>query len=182
MTLLALGINHKTAPVALREKVTFSPDSMEAALTNLLEQPSVSGGVVLSTCNRTEIYLSVDEQNNQRDQLIDWLCRYHNINPQELMSSLYWHQDNEAVSHLMRVASGLDSLVLGEPQILGQVKKPLLSHRHTVHFPVNWNACSRNLSLSPNGCALKPISVPMRYRWRLPPVPWRDRFSNPYPD
>ena len=109
MTLLALGINHKTAPVALREKVTFSPDSMEAALTNLLEQPSVSGGVVLSTCNRTEIYLSVDEQNNQRDQLIDWLCRYHNINPQELMSSLYWHQDNEAVSHLMRVASGLDS-------------------------------------------------------------------------
>ena len=123
MTLLALGINHKTAPVALREKVTFSPDSMEAALTNLLEQPSVSGGVVLSTCNRTEIYLSVDEQNNQRDQLIDWLCRYHNINPQELMSSLYWHQDNEAVSHLMRVASGLDSLVLGEPQILGQVKK-----------------------------------------------------------
>ena len=98
MTLLALGINHKTAPVALREKVTFSPDSMEAALTNLLEQPSVSGGVVLSTCNRTEIYLSVDEQNNQRDQLIDWLCRYHNINPQELMSSLYWHQDNEAVT------------------------------------------------------------------------------------
>ena len=120
MTLLALGINHKTAPVALREKVTFSPDSMEAALSNLLEQPSVSGGVVLSTCNRTEIYLSVDEQNNQRDQLIDWLCRYHNINPQELMSSLYWHQDNEAVSHLMRVASGLDSLVLGEPQKIGR--------------------------------------------------------------
>lgn len=182
MTLLALGINHKTAPVALREKVTFSPDSMEAALTNLLEQPSVSGGVVLSTCNRTEIYLSVDEQNNQRDQLIDWLCRYHNINPQELMSSLYWHQDNEAVSHLMRVASGLDSLVLGEPQILGQVKKAFAQSQTYRSLSRELERLFRNLSLSPNGCVLKPISVPMRYRWRLPPVPWRVRFSNPYPD
>ncbi|ARA76401.1 glutamyl-tRNA reductase [Pectobacterium brasiliense] len=123
MTLLALGINHKTAPVSLRERVVFSPDELGVALDSLLQQPLVQGGVVLSTCNRTELYLSVDEQENQREQLIRWLCEYHQLRPEEVNSSLYWHQDNAAVSHLMRVASGLDSLVLGEPQILGQVKK-----------------------------------------------------------
>ncbi|MCL6377266.1 glutamyl-tRNA reductase [Pectobacterium brasiliense] len=123
MTLLALGINHKTAPVSLRERVVFSPDKLGVALDSLLQQPLVQGGVVLSTCNRTELYLSVDEQENQREQLIRWLCEYHQLHPEEVNGSLYWHQDNAAVSHLMRVASGLDSLVLGEPQILGQVKK-----------------------------------------------------------
>lgn len=123
MTLLALGINHKTAPVSLRERVVFSPDKLGVALDSLLQQPLVQGGVVLSTCNRTELYLSVDEQENQREQLIHWLCEYHQLRPEDVNGSLYWHQDNAAVSHLMRVASGLDSLVLGEPQILGQVKK-----------------------------------------------------------
>ncbi|MBN3062835.1 glutamyl-tRNA reductase [Pectobacterium quasiaquaticum] len=123
MTLLALGINHKTAPVSLRERVVFSPDKLGVALDSLLQQPLVQGGVVLSTCNRTELYLSVDEQENQREQLIRWLCEYHQLRPEDVNGSLYWHQDNAAVSHLMRVASGLDSLVLGEPQILGQVKK-----------------------------------------------------------
>ncbi|MDY4313692.1 glutamyl-tRNA reductase [Pectobacterium actinidiae] len=123
MTLLALGINHKTAPVSLRERVVFSPDKLGVALDSLLQQPLVQGGVVLSTCNRTELYLSVDEQENQREQLIRWLCEYHQLRPEDVNDSLYWHQDNAAVSHLMRVASGLDSLVLGEPQILGQVKK-----------------------------------------------------------
>ncbi|MCL2900316.1 glutamyl-tRNA reductase [Brenneria tiliae] len=123
MTLLALGINHKTAPVSLRERVVFSPDTLGQALNSLLQQPLVQGGVLLSTCNRTELYLSVEEQENQREQLIDWLCKYHRLNRDDFSDSLYWHQDNAAVSHLMRVASGLDSLVLGEPQILGQVKK-----------------------------------------------------------
>lgn len=123
MTLLALGINHKTAPVALRERVTFSPDTLDKALESLLAQPMVQGGVVLSTCNRTELYLSVEEQDNLQEALIRWLCDFHGLNEEDLRKSLYWHQDNDAVSHLMRVASGLDSLVLGEPQILGQVKK-----------------------------------------------------------
>ena len=123
MTLLALGINHKTAPVSLRERVTFSPDTLDQALDSLLAQPMVQGGVVLSTCNRTELYLSVEEQDNLQEALIRWLCDYHHLNEEDLRKSLYWHQDNDAVSHLMRVASGLDSLVLGEPQILGQVKK-----------------------------------------------------------
>ncbi|PHM73461.1 glutamyl-tRNA reductase [Xenorhabdus kozodoii] len=123
MTLLALGINHKTAPISLRERVAFSPDTIGLALDDLLRQPLVRGGVVLSTCNRTELYLSVEQQDNFEEQLIHWLCRYHQLNPDDLTGSLYWYLGNEAVSHLMRVASGLDSLVLGEPQILGQVKK-----------------------------------------------------------
>jgi len=134
MTLLALGINHKTAPVALRERVTFSPDTLDEALDSLLAQPLVQGGVVLSTCNRTELYLSVEQQENLQEQLVKWLCDYHQLSADEVRKSLYWHHDNEAVSHLMRVASGLDSLVLGEPQILGQVKKAYAdSHRgHTI--------------------------------------------------
>ncbi len=125
MTLLALGINHKTAPVSLRERVSFSPDKLDQALHSLLAQPMVQGGVVLLTCNRTELYLSVEEQDNLQEALIRWLCDYHNLNEEDLRKSLYWHQDNDAVSHLMRVASGLDSRALGEPQILGQVKKRL---------------------------------------------------------
>ncbi|MBU9856026.1 glutamyl-tRNA reductase [Rahnella bonaserana] len=123
MTLLALGINHKTAPVSLRERVTFSPETLDQALSSLLQQPLVQSGVVLSTCNRTELYLSVEQQENLQEQLVKWLCDYHHLSEDEVRKSLYWHHDNEAVSHLMRVASGLDSLVLGEPQILGQVKK-----------------------------------------------------------
>jgi glutamyl-tRNA reductase len=123
MTLLALGINHKTAPVSLRERVTFSPESIDKALNSLLQQPLVQGGVVLSTCNRTELYLSVEQQDHLHEQLVAWLCDYHHLRPEDVRKSLYWHHGDEAVSHLMRVASGLDSLVLGEPQILGQVKK-----------------------------------------------------------
>jgi len=123
MTLLALGINHKTAPVALRERVSFTPDTRDQSLNSLLSQPMVQSGVVLSTCNRTELYLSVEQQTDLQEQLVRWLCEYHDLREEDVRNSLYWHQDNAAVSHLMRVASGLDSLVLGEPQILGQVKK-----------------------------------------------------------
>lgn len=129
MSLLALGINHKTASVALRERVVFAPDATDQALHSLVQQPAVDGGVVLSTCNRTELYLSVEEQEKAPAQLIDWLCRYQRIDPAEVRPSLYWHRDEAAVSHLMRVASGLDSLILGEPQILGQVKKAFAQSR-----------------------------------------------------
>ncbi len=115
MTLLALGINHKTAPVALRERIAFSPETLDQALESLLAQPMVQGGVVLSTCNRTELYLSVEERENLQEALVRWLCDYHHLREDEVRQSLYWHEDNDAVSHLMRVASGLDSLVLGEP-------------------------------------------------------------------
>jgi glutamyl-tRNA reductase len=126
MSLLALGINHKTASVSLREKVTFSPERINDALQSLFELPSVCGCVVLSTCNRTELYLSVNACDELKSHILDWLCEFHQLSLKEIKSSLYWYEDGEAVAHLMRVSSGLDSLVLGEPQILGQVKKSFL--------------------------------------------------------
>ncbi|XOD69848.1 MAG: glutamyl-tRNA reductase [Sodalis sp. (in: enterobacteria)] len=137
MTLLILGINHKTAPIALRERVTFSPDTLEQALGSLLAQPLVLGGVVLSTCNRTELYLSVKLKENLQESLFYWLCDYHQIEPDKVRNSLYLYFNDKAVSHLMRVTSGLDSLVLGEPQILGQVKRAFAESRRWESLSVD---------------------------------------------
>ncbi|WP_199609333.1 glutamyl-tRNA reductase [Flocculibacter collagenilyticus] len=121
MTILALGINHKTAPVALREKVAFAPELMTEALSNLAKQTAINEAVIVSTCNRTELYCNSSEKNYE--PLIEWLANFHHVDKQELASHTYCYQDTDAISHLMRVACGLDSLVLGEPQILGQIKQ-----------------------------------------------------------
>ncbi|MGL4456128.1 MAG: glutamyl-tRNA reductase, partial [Plesiomonas sp.] len=127
MSLLALGINHKTAPVSLREKVAFSPEKMEPAHQSLAAHPAVRSVVILSTCNRTELYLSLNNKiENSAEaaaQLTAWLCEFHQISAEQVKECLYFHYEQHAVTHLMRVACGLDSLVLGEPQILGQVKQ-----------------------------------------------------------
>lgn len=126
MSLAILGVNHKTAPVALREKIAFSPDVIEPALYSLYQHPLVTGCVILSTCNRTEIYFSFQQSSDfshLKNAIQNWLCRFHHIDLSDYESSLYWHTGEEAVEHLMRVASGIDSLVIGEPQILGQVKQ-----------------------------------------------------------
>ncbi|KJG35461.1 glutamyl-tRNA reductase [Photobacterium angustum] len=121
MTLLALGINHKTASVDLREKVAFSSEKLSLALQQLKNHPEVLSGVIVSTCNRTEVYCEISQSGP--GVIIDWLTKFHQITAEELMPSLYFHEEQAAARHLMRVACGLDSLVLGEPQILGQVKQ-----------------------------------------------------------
>ena len=121
MFLFALGINHQTAPVSLREKVAFSPEFLLDAYQQLLTQSSVLEAVIVSTCNRTEIYCNLDQDDCQ--QVINWLCFFHRVDKSKLTESLYCYQDKQAVQHLFRVACGLDSLVLGEPQILGQIKQ-----------------------------------------------------------
>jgi glutamyl-tRNA reductase len=118
MTLLALGINHQTAPVSLRERVAFADDSLASALGSLKALSTVHEVALLSTCNRTELYAVADDEGRA---LGDWLAR-HDDDADDLHGYLYWHYDANAVRHLFRVATGLDSLVLGEPQILGQVK------------------------------------------------------------
>jgi len=120
MTLLALGINHKTADVAVREQVAFTPEQLEAALTQLKALPVVEEAAVLSTCNRTELYCVIQSQGEQ--PLLEWLGRFHDLPVESLMRCAYHYLDDAAARHLMRVASGLDSMVLGEPQILGQIK------------------------------------------------------------
>ena len=120
--LVALGINHQTAPVALRERVAFSDDALPATLYALRALPGVKEVALLSTCNRTEIYALTSGDD---DVLIDWLAAHpqDGRTPLALHDYLYRHSDHQAVRHLFRVATGLDSLVLGEPQILGQVKQ-----------------------------------------------------------
>lgn len=118
MSLFVLGINHQTAPVSLRERVAFSAEAVPAALDALRALPQVSEVALLSTCNRTELYAVADDDGRA---LADWLAT-HPDDMGDLHAYLYRHRDAEAVRHLFRVATGLDSLVLGEPQILGQVK------------------------------------------------------------
>ncbi|WP_087464344.1 glutamyl-tRNA reductase [Oleiphilus messinensis] len=120
MALLALGINHKTAPVDIRERVTFAPDHIGGALSAIREQAQINEVAILSTCNRTELYCSLDHQDT--GALLSWLGRYHNIQVSQLEACTYSYWGEDAARHMMRVASGLDSLVLGEPQILGQMK------------------------------------------------------------
>ena len=120
MTLLALGINHRTATVAVREQVAFTPTQLESALAELRSLPHISEAAVLSTCNRTELYCVTDAAGEQT--VLDWLGRFHNLRVEELARCAYHYHDNDAARHLMRVAVGLDSMVLGEPQILGQIK------------------------------------------------------------
>ncbi|MGJ4730933.1 glutamyl-tRNA reductase [Luteimonas sp. SDU101] len=125
MTLYALGINHQTAPVALRERVAFSDSTVPAALGELRALPGVREVALLSTCNRTELYAAAEDD----AVLADWLAAQPGAGEagqdpaQGLHAYLYRHAGDAAARHLFRVACGLDSMVLGEPQILGQVKQ-----------------------------------------------------------
>ena len=125
MKILSLGLNHKTAPVEIRERVTFGPDILAGALRSLTQTPEVAEAVILSTCNRTEVYCVL--QSDGEAPVRAWLSRFHGLSEDRLAPYLYAHIGPDAVSHLMRVASGLDSMVLGEPQILGQVKAAFTS-------------------------------------------------------
>lgn len=125
MSLYVLGINHQTAPVALREKVAFASESLAPALASLRGLADVHEAVLLSTCNRTELYAHTDGDGKV---LADWLAAHPDAG-NDVHAYLYRHRDADAVRHLFRVASGLDSLVLGEPQILGQVKQAWAASR-----------------------------------------------------
>ena len=120
MALIALGINHDTATVDVREKVAFAPEQMSDALQSLCLVAGLTEAVILSTCNRTEI-IGVGDA-HQMEEIIHWLAQYHSVAKTSLKNSSYFHKNEDAIFHLMKVACGLDSMVLGEPQILGQLK------------------------------------------------------------
>lgn len=121
MTLIAFGINHKTAPIELREKIAFSPDAIVQALASLRQNTGATESVIVSTCNRTEIYAQLEDK--QQSHIAAWLADFHGVHVDELQNNSYFYTQQEAAGHIMRVACGLDSLMLGEPQILGQVKQ-----------------------------------------------------------
>lgn len=121
MSIIALGINHKTAPVSIREKVSFSPERLEEALKDLTSSTPIKEAAILSTCNRTELVCHAGSPEDGA-VIIDWFRNYHKLRADEIEPFVYMHPEQQAVQHLLRVACGLDSLILGEPQILGQIK------------------------------------------------------------
>jgi glutamyl-tRNA reductase len=119
MPLYALGLNHSTAPLKVREQVAFHTDTLAAALRDLLGQPKVREAAILSTCNRTEVYFNGGDAQPVRR----WLEHFHRVPQAALSPYIYTLEQDKAVPHAFRVASGLDSMVIGEPQILGQMKQ-----------------------------------------------------------
>ena len=128
MTVWALGINHTTAPLDLRGRFAFAMDQIEPTLKSLRQALSSPEAAILSTCNRTEIYCAADDAASPHGfqqmlgRTVDWLAHTGGVTPALLRSHAYTLQDGPAARHAFRVASGLDSMVLGEPQILGQLK------------------------------------------------------------
>ncbi|MEK6672320.1 MAG: glutamyl-tRNA reductase [Nitrospirota bacterium] len=122
MKILVIGLNHKTADVEVREKIAFNGQKLEEGLLRIRELPGVDEAVILSTCNRVEIYSDVKDPEQASDSIISFLSDFHGIDKGVIKNALYTFSDNDAVIHLFRVASSLDSMVVGEPQILGQIK------------------------------------------------------------
>lgn len=131
MHLITIGLNHASAPIGIRERVAVTAERLEDALRELANRNKVSETTILSTCNRTEIYCHQHEASD--DQLVSWLCSFHGVAEADLSPYLYRFPDDQAVRHAFRVASGLDSMVLGEPQILGQMKEAFaIAHKSGV--------------------------------------------------
>jgi glutamyl-tRNA reductase len=119
MVFLALGISHKTAPIEVREKIAqANNEKSKSLLQQFIAEPFVSEAAVLSTCNRTELYCDTSD----REAIVPWLAKHHQLQPKDLSHHFYHFENFDAIKHGMRVASGLDSMMLGEPQILGQMK------------------------------------------------------------
>jgi len=160
MSIVVIGVNHKTAPVAIREQVAFSDQQVDDTLR--VTSPLFTERVILSTCNRTEVYATVPENVSQND-LTDWYIKQHPSANNHLQPHIYQLSGFDAIQHTFRVACGLDSMVLGEPQILGQLKQAL---RQAVRVkPSSWlaNIYSARASLT----SLLPIAA------RKMPESWR---------
>lgn len=133
MKLAVIGVNHKTAPVALRERLSFGSDLPEAIADIWRLDETISGAIIVSTCNRSEIYVGFDQEwqktegeddiSGQAAQIQSWLARFKGVPIDEVSPFLYTYENSRALNHWLRVASGLDSMILGEPQILGQIRQ-----------------------------------------------------------
>jgi glutamyl-tRNA reductase len=122
MNIIVVGLSHKTAPVEIRERVAFAPTAMEKPLRQVAALPGISEGLIVSTCNRVEVYAVSREAEAGIAHLRHFMADYHGLPTEELDSHLYDYQGEAAIQHIFRVASSLDSMVIGEPQILGQIK------------------------------------------------------------
>ena len=155
MQLTVVGLNHQTAPLSIREKLAFAAANLPDAVSNLARSEAAEEAVILSTCNRTELYCV-----GETEKIIDWLAQYHDLPAEEIRPYLYTLDNNETVRHAFRVACGLDSMVLGEPQILGQIKEPL---------PL------------PKKCVPTLLSAKTPSPWLLHRSKWQSKSSLPFP-
>src|SRR6478609_5669946 len=121
MHVLLIGISHRTAPVELREQLDFQARGLSTALAELRTLRTAREAVVVSTCNRSELYTACEDPTSARQDLLTFISGFHGIDAAKVQPHLYGVEDRDAARHLFRVAAGLDSLVVGEPQILGQV-------------------------------------------------------------
>ena len=126
MSFIIVGTNHNYSPVTLRERISFSKKRLKHALNFLRERKVLQGAVILSTCNRIEIYASTERPEEGIRQIEDFISWYHEIDKRRIPPFLYRYTNNEAIRHLFSVACGLDSLILGETQILSQVKSSFI--------------------------------------------------------
>ena len=161
MVFVACGLNHKTAPLDVREKVALSVERQDTLLRSLAGLPAINEAAILSTCNRTEIYCETDDP----QCLAPWLASEHQLSPELITPYFYMHSEHQGVRHALRVASGLDSMMLGEPQILGQMKQAYQQARQvgTIKnnlqyiFPYVFSATKRIRNQS--GIGKNPISI-----------------------
>ncbi|MBM3709433.1 MAG: glutamyl-tRNA reductase [Actinobacteria bacterium] len=123
--LYLIGTNFRYCPIEVRGRLSFSKNRLKEALTNLVSYKGIGAGVILSTCNRVELYVSIKDLKISKEGLINFLSRFHRINKEIFYSYLYFYQGKEVIKHLFSVACGLDSLILGETQILGQVRSAI---------------------------------------------------------
>jgi len=122
MKTIVVGLSHKTAPVEIRERVAFAPNDMERPLRQMLALSTIDEAMIVSTCNRVELYAATKCTEGGVAQLKRFMAQFHDIDPEKLDEYLYHYQGEEAIQHVFRVSSSLDSMVVGEPQILGQIK------------------------------------------------------------
>ncbi len=142
MNIVVVGLSHNTAPVEIREKVAFPPTSMAEPLKCMHELPAVAEGVILSTCNRVELYAASSQPEAAIAELRQFLAEYHRLPAEKLHEHLYDFAGTQAIHHVLRVAASLDSMVVGEPQILGQIKT---AYGHASEFGTTGTILNRFL-------------------------------------
>jgi glutamyl-tRNA reductase len=166
MSIILIGISHKTAPVGLREQLAFNESSIPEALAELVDHQTLDEAIIISTCNRVEIIASTPASTQEGfERLLKFLCQHHKIQPESLDGHLYRRADAEAIRHIFRVAASLDSMVVGESQILGQVKEAYrLAAEAGAVGRVLGQLMDRAISVakrirSQTAIALKPVSI-----------------------
>ena len=163
MNLLLCGVNHKTAPVALREKLACLIPDVAHAYNHLKSWSEVSESLLYTTCNRVEVMCVSEAPDEAAARVREFFASHPEIAPGDLDESFYVHRDREAVQHFFRVAASLDSMVVGEPQILGQVKQAYREATECTTPPgPSSTAWSTRPFPWPNGCAARPASATTR--------------------